>query len=63
MFSYLTVGRPMRVLSMAMDELAGGNFGVVLPGLGRKDEVGAAPAVEKFKVVRSKRRRTKPKPR
>ena len=35
-----------------MEELAGGNFAVVLPGLGRKDELGAvAGAVEKFKVV------------
>ena len=51
-FSYLTVGRPMRALSVSMDELAGGNFAVVLPGLGRKDELGAvAAAVEKFKVV------------
>ena len=31
---------------------AGGDFAVVLPGLGRKDEIGGvAAAVEKFKVV------------
>ena len=51
-FSYLTIARPMRALSVSMEELAGGNFAVVLPGLGRKDELGAvAGAVEKFKVV------------
>ena len=51
-FSVFTIARPMRNLSVAMEELAGGNFAVVLPGLGRKDEVGdVAGAVEKFKVV------------
>ena len=51
-FSIFTIARPMRALSVAMEELAGGNFAVVLPGLGRKDEVGdVAGAVEKFKVV------------
>ena len=51
-FSFLTIARPMRALSVSMEELAGGNFAVVLPGLGRKDELGAvAAAVEKFKVV------------
>jgi methyl-accepting chemotaxis protein len=35
----------------AMRELAGGNFDVVLPGLGRSDELGEmASAVEQFKV-------------
>jgi methyl-accepting chemotaxis protein len=34
-----------------MRELAGGNFAVVLPGLGRRDEIGEmASAVEEFKV-------------
>ena len=34
-----------------MRELASGNFEVVLPGLGRKDEIGQmAAAVEEFKV-------------
>jgi len=52
MFSFFTIARPMRRLSVSMEELAGGNFAVVLPGLGRKDELGAvAGAVEKFKVV------------
>jgi methyl-accepting chemotaxis protein len=50
-FSVFTIARPMRALSVSMEELADGNFGVVLPGLGRKDEIGGvAGAVEKFKV-------------
>jgi len=57
-FSYFTIARPMRALSVSMDELAGGNFAVVLPGLGRKDELGAvAAAVEKFKVVSEQKAR------
>src|SRR6202042_1040040 len=31
---------PLSGLTTGMKELAGGNFGVVLPGLDRKDEVG-----------------------
>jgi methyl-accepting chemotaxis protein len=57
-FSYFTIARPMRALSVSMEELAGGNFAVVLPGLGRKDELGAvAGAVEKFKVVSERKSR------
>jgi len=57
-FSYVTISRPMRALSAAMEKLAGGDFGVVLPGLGRKDELGAvAAAVEKFKVVSEQKAR------
>jgi len=57
-FSFFTIARPMRALSSAMEELAGGNFAVVLPGLGRKDELGAvAGAVEKFKVVSEQKAR------
>src|SRR5437868_3394037 len=42
---------PLSGLPSGMKELAGGNFGVVLPGLERKDEVGdMAQAVETFKV-------------
>jgi methyl-accepting chemotaxis protein len=53
-----TIARPMRALSVSMDELAGGNFGVVLPGLGRRDELGdVAGAVEKFKVVSEQKAR------
>jgi methyl-accepting chemotaxis protein len=57
-FSFFTISRPMRALSVSMEELAGGNFSVVLPGLGRKDELGAvAGAVEKFKVVSEQKAR------
>ncbi len=45
------ISRPMLKMCAAMRELAGGNFEVVLPGLGRKDEVGEmAAAVEEFKL-------------
>ena len=58
LFSFMTIARPMRALTAAMDELAGGNFAVVLPGLGRKDEVGGiAGAVERFKVVAEQKAR------
>ena len=51
----IVVGRgisgPIVAMCKAMRELAGGNFDVVLPGLGRKDEIGQmAAAVEAFKV-------------
>ena len=46
-----SVSRPIKAMTRAMGELANGNFGVVLPGLGRKDEIGAmAQAVDQFKV-------------
>ncbi|RZN32517.1 HAMP domain-containing methyl-accepting chemotaxis protein [Bradyrhizobium sp. Leo121] len=49
--SALSIAGPMRSLSRAMQELANGNFDVQLPGIGRKDEIGAvAQAVETFKV-------------
>ena len=45
------ISRPMTAMCKAMRELAGGNFDVVLPGLGRRDELGEmASAVEEFKV-------------
>ncbi len=45
------ISRPMVEMCKAMRELAGGNFDVVLPGLGRRDEIGEmAAAVEEFKV-------------
>ena len=45
------MSRPMIAMCKAMHELAGGNFDVVLPGLGRKDELGEmAAAVEEFKM-------------
>jgi methyl-accepting chemotaxis protein len=57
-FLVFTLARPMRALSVSMEELAGGNFSVVLPGLGRKDELGdVAGAVEKFKVVSEQKAR------
>jgi methyl-accepting chemotaxis protein len=46
------VAVPLQKLSEAMRKLAGGDFDVVLPGLERKDEIGAmANAVEEFKVL------------
>ena len=45
------ISRPIAKMCGAMRELAAGNFDVVLPGLGRKDELGEmAAAVEEFKV-------------
>ena len=45
------ISRPMIAMCKAMRELAGGKFDVVLPGLGRKDELGEmAAAVEEFKI-------------
>ncbi|MGY4366401.1 HAMP domain-containing protein/CHASE3 domain sensor protein [Bradyrhizobium sp. LB1.3] len=45
------ISRPMIAMCKAMRELASGNFDVVLPGLGRKDEIGEmAGAVEEFKM-------------
>jgi methyl-accepting chemotaxis protein len=45
------ISRPMTAMCKAMRELAGGHFDVVLPGLGRKDELGEmAAAVEEFKM-------------
>jgi methyl-accepting chemotaxis protein len=55
-FSIFTIARPACALSKAMHELAEGNFDVVLPGLGRGDEIGAvADAVEQFKVKAQQR--------
>jgi len=46
-----SVSRPLKAMTAAMIELANGNFAVVLPGLGRRDEIGEiAQAVETFKV-------------
>jgi methyl-accepting chemotaxis protein len=45
------VTRPLSQLARALRELSEGNFNVVLPGLGRRDEIGEmAQAVETFKV-------------
>ncbi len=57
-FSVFTIARPMSALSASMQELANGNFAVVLPGLGRKDEIGdVAQAVENFKVKAAEKAR------
>ncbi|MFO1107573.1 MAG: methyl-accepting chemotaxis protein [Bradyrhizobium sp.] len=46
-----SVSTPLKAMTSAMKELANGNFAIVLPGLGRKDEVGdIAQAVETFKL-------------
>jgi methyl-accepting chemotaxis protein len=46
-----SVSKPLKAMTAAMIELANGNFAVVLPGLGRRDEIGEiAQAVETFKV-------------
>jgi methyl-accepting chemotaxis protein len=52
------ITRPLSGLTAAMRELAAGNFGVILPGLDRKDEVGEmAQAVEGFKVKATEKAR------
>jgi len=57
-FSVITIARPMVALTRAMKELADGNFAMVLPGLGRKDEIGdVAAAVEGFKIKAEQRAR------
>jgi methyl-accepting chemotaxis protein len=52
-FAYLlgrAVSRPLRAMTTAMVELGAGKFDIVLPGLGRSDEIGEmASAVETFK--------------
>jgi methyl-accepting chemotaxis protein len=45
------ISRPMLAMCVAMRKLASGDFDVVLPGLGRRDELGdMAAAVEEFKL-------------
>ena len=52
------IAKPILGLCAGMRELARGNFDVVLPGLGRKDEVGdMAGAVEEFKVKAAEKAR------
>jgi methyl-accepting chemotaxis protein len=53
------ITRPLSRLTDGMKQLADGNFGVVLPGLRRKDEVGEmAQAVETFKVKAGQKARS-----
>jgi methyl-accepting chemotaxis protein len=48
----------LQALTRSMRELANGNFEVVLPGLGRKDEIGdIAGAVEDFKIKAAEKAR------
>jgi methyl-accepting chemotaxis protein len=57
-FSMLSVARPISAVTRAMEKLASGDFAVVLPGLGRRDEIGEmAQAVETFKVKAIERAR------
>ena len=57
-FSILTIARPVQALTGGMLQLADGKFDVVLPGLGRKDEIGdIAAAVETFKVKAAEKAR------
>jgi methyl-accepting chemotaxis protein len=57
-FSIFTIARPLQSLTRSMRELANGNFEVVLPGLGRKDEIGdIAGAVEDFKIKAAEKAR------
>jgi methyl-accepting chemotaxis protein len=50
-FAY-SMSKPINALAKSMLELAEGDFNVVLPGVGRKDEVGlVARAVERFKIL------------
>jgi methyl-accepting chemotaxis protein len=52
----LGIARPLGRLTGGMLRLADGDFDVILPGLGRKDEVGAmAQAVQTFKVKAAER--------
>ena len=58
LLAQFSIVRPLKALTSAMHELASGNFDVLLPGLGRKDEVGEiAGAVEGFKVKAAEKAR------
>ncbi len=53
-----SVTKPLRGMVRDMGKLAAGDFTLVLPGLGRKDEIGAmAEAVEQFKINTMERSR------
>jgi methyl-accepting chemotaxis protein len=53
-----SLSKPLSALTAAMIDLANGNFSVVLPGLGRPDEIGEiAQAVETFKVTAEQKAR------
>ncbi len=51
-----SVSRPLTAMTNAMGELVNGNLDVALPGLDRKDEVGAmAVAVDRFRIRAAER--------
>jgi methyl-accepting chemotaxis protein len=53
-----SVTKPLRGMVRDMSKLAAGDFALVLPGLGRSDEIGAmAEAVEQFKIKAIERAR------
>ena len=55
-FVYVGIARPLLALVPGMTRLGEGDFSAVLPGLGRKDEIGAmAAAVERFKIKAKER--------
>jgi methyl-accepting chemotaxis protein len=39
-FGAVTIARPLRALVKPLEDVAGGNFAITVPGTGRKDEVG-----------------------
>jgi methyl-accepting chemotaxis protein len=39
-FGAMTIARPLRALVKPLEDVAGGNFAITVPGTGRKDEVG-----------------------
>ncbi len=39
-FGAMTIARPLKALVKPLEDVAGGNFAIVVPGTGRKDEVG-----------------------
>jgi methyl-accepting chemotaxis protein len=51
-----SVSRPLKVMTNVMGELANGNLDIALPGLDRKDEIGAmAVAVDRFRIRAAER--------
>ena len=49
-FSFFRIARPLQAMTAAMNTLATGQTGIVVPGTGRRDELGAmAAAVQVFK--------------
>ena len=51
-----SISRPVKVMTNAMGELANGNLDIALPGLDRKDEIGAmAVAVDRFRIRAAER--------